>query len=255
LRHKARLFHELYSGRYDVALTPAAASWRALPENSAGVWRCPALMATWPTPRRWLPCSRCGRSGSLTSSAKPDDPDRAESMADDLLAGLSFLRELEPTHIFLGNHEHRLVSLAHSGNAVVSYAAGNVLARISDAAKEMRAKVIPYDGLRPSACVQLGDTLFLHGVMYNVSAARDHAEALGMSCVHGHTHRVAQEQGRTQRPVVGYNVGCGIKLDVGYAQTRRQTLGWAHGLCWFEYSDNLTIVRLETLSPHYRLPL
>jgi hypothetical protein len=64
-----------------------------------------------------------------------------------------------------------------------------------------------------------------------------------MSCVFGHTHRVAQEQGRTQRPVVGYNVGCGIKLDVGYAQTRRQTLGWAHGLCWFEYTDNLTIVR------------
>jgi hypothetical protein len=176
-------------------------------------------------------------------------------MADDLLAGLSFLRELEPTHILLGNHEHRLVSLAHSGNAVVSYAAGNVLGRISDAAKEMKAKLIPYDGLRPSACVQLGNALFLHGVMYNVSAARDHAEALGMSCVFGHTHRVAQEQGRTQRPVVGYNVGCGIRLDVGYAQTRRQTLGWAHGLCWFEYSDDLTVVRLETLSPHYRLPL
>jgi predicted phosphodiesterase len=192
---------------------------------------------------------------ALRSSAKPDDPDRAESMADDLLAGLSFLRELEPTHILLGNHEHRLVSLAHSGNAVVSYAAGNVLGRISDAAKEMKAKLIPYDGLRPSACVQLGNALFLHGVMYNVSAARDHAEALGMSCVFGHTHRVAQEQGRTQRPVVGYNIGCGIRLDVGYAQTRRQTLGWAHGLCWFEYSDDLTVVRLETLSPHYRLPL
>jgi hypothetical protein len=147
------------------------------------------------------------------------------------------------------------VSLAHSGNAVVSYAAGNVLARISDAAKEMKAKLIPYDGLRPSACVQLGDALFLHGVMYNVSAARDHAEALGMSCVFGHTHRVAQEQGRTQRPVIGYNVGCGIKLDVGYAQTRRQTLGWAHGLCWGEYTDNLAVIRLETLSPHYRLPI
>ena len=88
---------------------------------------------------------------ALRSSAKPDDPDRAESMADDLLAGLSFLRELEPTHVLMGNHEHRLVSLAHSGNAVVSYAAGNVLARIADAAKDMKAKLVPYDGLRPSA--------------------------------------------------------------------------------------------------------
>jgi len=192
---------------------------------------------------------------ALRSSAKPDDPDRAESMADDLLAGLSFLEELRPTHVHLGNHEHRLVGLAHSGNAVVSYAAGNVLGRIDDAVKRMKAKLVPYDGLRPSACTQLGDALFLHGVLYNVSAARDHAEALGMSCVFGHTHRVAQEQGRCQRPVVGYNIGCGITLDVGYAQTRRQTLGWANGFAWGEYTDNLCIVRLETLSPHYRLPL
>jgi predicted phosphodiesterase len=184
-----------------------------------------------------------------------DDPDRAESMADDLLAGLSFLRELEPTTIHLGNHEDRLCGLAHSGNAVVSYAAGQVLARIDDAAKEMKAKVVPYAGLRPEACTQLGDTLFLHGTLYNVSAARDHAEALGMSCVFGHTHRVAQEQGRCQRPVVGYNIGCGIDLSVGYAKGRRQTLGWAHGFAYGEASDNACVVNLVTLSPHYRLPL
>lgn len=184
-----------------------------------------------------------------------DDPDRAESMADDLLAGLSFLRELEPTTIHLGNHEDRLCGLAHSGNAVVSYAAGQVLARIEDAAKAMRANIVPYDGLRPSACTQLGDTLFLHGTLFNVSAARDHAEALGMSCVFGHTHRVAQEQGRCQRPVVGYNIGCAIDLSVGYAKGRRATLGWSHGFAYGEASDNACTVNLVTLSPHYRLPL
>lgn len=194
---------------------------------------------------------------ALRSGARndPDSADRAESMQDDLLAGLSFLRELEPTHIHLGNHEDRLCSLAHSGNAVVSYAANAVIGKIHDAAREMRATVVPYDGLRPSACTELGGTLFLHGVLYNVSAARDHAEALGQSCVFGHTHRVAQEAGRTQRPVVGYNIGCGLVLDVGYAKSRRQTLGWAHGFAWGEYNDHACIVRLETLSPHYRLPL
>lgn len=194
---------------------------------------------------------------ALRSGARrdPDDPDRAESMADDLLAGLCFLRELEPTHIHMGNHEDRLCGLAHSGNAVVSYAANQVLGRIDDAAKEMRAKLIPYDGLRPSACTQLGDTLFLHGTLFNVSAPRDHAEALGMNCVFGHTHRVAQEAGRCQRPIVGYNIGCGIDLSVGYAKSRRATLGWAHGFAFGEWSDSACTVNLVTLSPHYRLPL
>jgi predicted phosphodiesterase len=192
------------------------------------------------------------RAGARRDS---DDPDHAESMADDLLAGLSFLRELQPTVIHLGNHEDRLCSLAHSGSAVVSYAAGQVLGRIEDAAKEMKAKIVSYDGLRASACTQLGDTLFLHGVIFSQSAARDHAETLGMNCVFGHTHRVAQEAGRCQRPVIGYNIGCGVDLNVGYAKNRRATSAWAHGFAYGEYCDTACTVNLVTLSPHYRLPL
>jgi hypothetical protein len=184
-----------------------------------------------------------------------DDPDRAQSIADDLLAGLSFLHEMEPTHIHMGNHEDRLSGLMHSGNGVIKYAAAQVMGRIESAAKEMKAKLVPYDGLQPSACTLLGDTLFLHGTMYNVSAARDHAEALGMSCVFGHTHRVAQEAGRCQKPVVGYNIGCGIDMSVGYAKSRRQTLAWAHGFAYGEWCSDACTVNLVTLSPHYRLPL
>ena len=191
------------------------------------------------------------RAGARRDS---DDPDHAESMADDLLAGLSFLRELEPTVIHLGNHEDRLCGLAHSGNAVIAYAAGQVLGRIDDAAKEMKAKIVPYDGLRPSACTQLGDTLFLHGVIFSQSAARDHAETLQHHCVFGHTHRVAMEPSRTQRPCIGYNIGCGIDLTVGYAKNRRATSAWGHGFAYGEYSDNACTVNLVTLSPHYRLP-
>jgi hypothetical protein len=55
--------------------------------------------------------------------------------------------------------------------------------------------------------------------------------------------------------VVGYNIGCGIDLAVGYAKGRRQTLGWAHGFACGEYCDNACTVNLVTLSPHYRLPL
>lgn len=183
-----------------------------------------------------------------------DDPDRAQNMADDLLAGLSFLYELEPTYIHLGNHEDRLCALVHSGNAVMSYAAGEVLAKIEVAAKLMKAKIVPYDGLRPEACTLLGDTLFLHGVIFSQSAARDHAETLGMNCVFAHTHRVAMEPARTQRACIGYNIGCGIDLKVSYAKSRRATSAWGHGFAYGEYCDTACVVNLVSLSPHYRLP-
>ena len=185
----------------------------------------------------------------------PDSGDRAESMADDLLAGLSFLRELEVTKYFLGNHEDRLQRLAYSPNAVLSYAANAVLGRIADAMRELKAEIVPYAGLRPEACRQLGDTLFLHGTLYNMQSSRDTAEALSSNCVFVHTHKVAVERARTQKPFTGYNAGCAIKLDVEYAKSRRATLSWSHGFAWGEYTDSACIVRLEQLSPHYRLPL
>jgi predicted phosphodiesterase len=185
----------------------------------------------------------------------PDSGDRAQDMQDDLMAGLGFLQELEVTKYFLGNHEDRLHRLAHSPNAVVSYAAGAVLGHMGDAMRKLKAEIVPYAGLRPEACRQLGDTLFLHGSLYNMQAARDTAEALSSNCVFVHTHKVAVERARTQKPFTGYNAGCSVRLDVEYAKNNRSTLSWCHGFAWGEYSDNSCIVRLEQLSPHYRLPL
>jgi hypothetical protein len=121
--------------------------------------------------------------------------------------------------------------------------------------KALKAEIVPYAGLRPECCRQLGDTLFLHGSLYNMQAARDTAEALSSNCVFVHTHKVAMERARTQRPFTGYNAGCSVRLDVDYAKNNRSTLSWAHGFAWGEYTDNQCIVRLEQLSPHYRLPL
>lgn len=185
----------------------------------------------------------------------PDSGDRAQDMQDDLLAGLGFLQELEVTKYFLGNHEDRLHRLAHSPNAVVSYAAGAVLGHMADAMRKLKAEIVPYAGLRPEACRQLGDTLFLHGSLYNMQAARDTAEALSSNCVFVHTHKVAVERARTQKPFTGYNAGCSVRLDVEYAKNNRSTLSWCHGFAWGEYTDNSCIVRLEQLSPHYRPPL
>ena len=100
----------------------------------------------------------------------------------------------------------------------------------------------------------LGGTAFLHGALYNVSCARDTAEALGMDCVFGHSHRVSIEASRTLNPCVGYNIGCGISLGAEYAASRRQTLGWRHAFAYGEFTDGACTVNVHILSPHYRLP-
>jgi predicted phosphodiesterase len=193
----------------------------------------------------------CLRSGARRD---PDEPDRAESLMDDLLAGLSFLHEMRPTVYLDGNHEARAVQLSRSGNQVVAYAAGQVIQRMRDELARYKTKHLPWLGMQRGGIHMLGGTAFLHGALYNVSAARDTAEALGMDCVFGHTHRVAMESSRTLNPVIGYNIGCGISLGAEYAASRRQTLGWRHAFAYGEFTDDACTVNVHILSPHYRLP-
>jgi hypothetical protein len=127
---------------------------------------------------------------------------------DDLLAGLSFLHEIRPTIYFHGNHENRAVGLAHSGNQVVAYAASNVMAKIHDGLAKYKTQIVPYKGMLRESVRHLGGTAFLHGALFNVSAARDTAETVGTHCVFGHTHRVAVEPARTHADAIGYNIGC-----------------------------------------------
>ena len=193
----------------------------------------------------------CLRSGARRD---PDEPDRAESLMEDLLAGLSFLHEMRPTVYMDGNHEARATMLAHSGNQVVAYAAGRVMAHINDEMAKHKCERFPWVGLQRAGIKMLGGTAFLHGALFNVSCARDTAEALGMDCVFGHSHRVSIESSRTLNPVVGYNIGCGLDLAAPYAASRRQTLGWRHAFAYGEFTDTACTVNVHILSPHYRLP-
>jgi len=193
----------------------------------------------------------CLRAGARRD---PDEPDRAESLMEDLLAGLSFLHELRPNKYFYGNHEARAVQLARSGNQVVAFAAGQVLQRMSDDLARYKTEIVPWCGLQRSGIRYLGGTAFLHGSLYNVSAARDTAETLGGPCVFGHTHRVAMESGRVLADAIGYNIGCLLRLDAEYALVRRQTLGWRHAFAYGEFNDMACTVNVHILSPHYRLP-
>jgi predicted phosphodiesterase len=196
--------------------------------------------------------ARCLRSGARKDS---DSADHAANLADDLMQGLAFLKELKPNVYLWGNHEGRLTELAHSPNAVLSYAAGHVMGRIQDEMAKIKCQVIPYAGVHPSGMFLLGDTGFTHGSLYGVSAARDAAEMSGRNVVMGHTHRVAMESARTHAKAVGYNIGCGIKLDIGYSAQRRQTLGWRHAAAYGHFNGTHCAVNIALFDPHYRLPL
>lgn len=184
-----------------------------------------------------------------------DSADHAASLVDDLLQGLTFLKELKPNVYLWGNHEARLAELAHSPNAIYSYACGNIMNRIHDEMAKMKCHIVPYAGVHKSCMYMLGDTGFMHGAMYGVSAARDGAEMVGHSLVVAHTHRVAVESARTHAKAIGYNIGCGIKLDIPYSATRRQSLGWRHAAAYGHFNGSHCTVNLAVFDPHYRLPL
>jgi predicted phosphodiesterase len=184
-----------------------------------------------------------------------DSTDYAASLSDDLLQGLSFLRDLKPNVYLLGNHEARLSELCHSPNAVLSYAAAHVMGRIEDEMSKLKCRIIPYKGVHKDCMFMLGDTGVMHGALYGVSAPRDTCEMVGHSVMMGHTHRVAMESARTHTKAIGYNVGCGIKLDIGYSSNRRQTLGWRHAAAYGHFNGSHCIVNIAVFDPHYQLPL
>jgi hypothetical protein len=194
-----------------------------------------------------LAAFRCG--------GNPGGSDAAQSISEDLNAGINFLRELEPDEIFIGNHEDRLYHLAKSPNAIAAHCANDVIGKINDRAKETKAKLHPYDIER--GWLKLGDTLFGHGYMCGEQAIRDHAESIGR-CVIAHLHRVGEAPGRRSDRSVAYCVGMladGSRLD--YAKTRRAKLAWANGFGWGYYCDEFCTVHLESALPDgtWRLPI
>lgn len=190
------------------------------------------------------------RSGAV---ANANAKDRAASIAADLSEGISFLKELRPQHILMGNHEARLYQLKDGPNALASHAAQSVVTDIEECAKDLGARLYPYN-IRSYA--QLGDTKFLHGYLYNVQAIRDHAETYGR-CVLAHIHRTGEEQARNNNGDTGYALGMLARFDMEYAATRRQTFAWRQGFAYGEYNNKHCTVNIVSRCPNqpWRLPI
>lgn len=173
--------------------------------------------------------------------------DECESIVKDLEAGFKFLAQYKATDIFFGNHEHRVFKLLYSPRAVQSYAAGKLMGDFQDFARQLKAKVYTdYSIRKDSSTLILGDTMFLHGFMFNENATRDHAEWAGMQVVHGHTHRPDIAMSRTRENHMGFSVGTLADIpNMDYAGSRRQTSAWAPAVAYGEYTERECKVWLE----------
>lgn len=173
----------------------------------------------------------------------------------DLVYGLEFLRRLEPTTIFQGNHEDRLYRLlSESKSELVQYAAGDVVNKIEGMVQELKADYVPYAGMsNPASYRELGGTLFTHGYAFGMMAARDHVESNGRPVVMGHIHKIAAQPGRLPGAPMGYAVGCLCDIPaMQYAKSRRETGTWDHGLAYGEFTDtwcSVTLMRINQWQP------
>lgn len=180
---------------------------------------------------------------AFRSGAKGTNDESAD-LAVDFDAGAEWLKRFRPTKRCEGNHDYRIHRFLDDRNAVVRYCAGKVVEAIRAVDAENGTLVKPYH--QRKGWWQLGDTGFGHGWMFNEMAIRDHAETYG-KCVIAHLHVPGMMIGRTKEAPPCWCVGTLADPDkMEYAQMRRNTLRWGHGLVEGEYSDKQCIVRLRT---------
>lgn len=163
-------------------------------------------------------------------------PDEAKKIKPDIDGGIKFLRLLEPTVFIWGNHEARITRLQDHPNAIVSYAAEKICEALDEECKKLKCTVVRYTGINQG--ITFGGYRYMHGVMFNEMAVRDHAEAFG-NCVFAHTHRCGIAVGRRSDSPRAYCVGTLTRREnMDYASARRSTLAWSQGFVWGYYGDD-----------------
>lgn len=171
--------------------------------------------------------------------------DEATNIEPDIEAGVTFIRMLAPTDVLIGNHDVRVWKLAEHHNAIIRKAAGASRNEFLTGCNQAGVKrlIDSYDINR--SWIELGDTKFLHGFMYNENAIRDHAEHFG-KCVIAHLHVAGTAAARRSDHAVGYCVGTLADVSrMEYANTRRSTARWSHGFAWGYYDDRQCVVNIS----------
>lgn len=203
-----------------------------------------ALKAILKLVERWKPVHRIHLgdaydTAAFRTGARPNsgDADEAAEIAPDIRAGQSFLQKFQPTVFCMGNHEHRLVKLCGHYNSVIACAADAVLREVLAPIKTTGCKLIPYT-VHKEGWHNLGGFRFGHGHVFGENYLRDTAETWGNTVV-AHAHRPGVARGRRADGAICYGVGTLADIPaMDYANGRRSTLSWGHGVVFGEVCDD-----------------
>ena len=168
---------------------------------------------------------------SLRSGASGKE--EAESLHDDVEAGLEFIHELRPTVFHYGNHEDRLHHLIHSStNGIVKDFCEDLDGEIRQHLKTAGCKkILPYHA--EEGVFTLGRIRTVHGYTCGIRAVEEHAIHYGLeegAVLMGHIHSIQQTNARRYRGTVGFSGGCLCKKrEMRYAKNRLATSKWGTG--------------------------
>lgn len=156
--------------------------------------------------------------------------------------GRNFLRRLEPTLTFEGNHDERPKRYLEHFDARVRKAAQDCLRDIHDLIiGELKSEYVPYhikDGWR-----RLGTHAVGHGYMFNEHALKAHAEMCRMPVIIGHIHKLDSMRTRQLGAPKSYAAGLIADIDaLSYATKRRATTAWSNGWLFGEFNDERTLI-------------
>lgn len=183
------------------------------------------------------------------------DEEKAEGVAADIEAGLTFLRAYRPTVFMFGNHDFRAVERAtHCADGMLREHCRLLLDKIMDEFAAMGTKVYPYDMER--GVHRWGGVNWLHGYHANMHAAAMAGRVYG-PCFMGHVHTRQVVQIRRLGGGEAVTLPCGMDIKrADYARRRLATLAWCNGFAWGEGDDDSLVYNIATPRPdgRYLLP-
>jgi hypothetical protein len=181
-------------------------------------------------------------TSALRAGAKGTE-DEGKPICPDIDIGFEFLEELGVTDCTMGNHDERPYRFLNHHNAVVKgfssllvYGDGKRTLGIEGEMKRMKINWVNTWSNRNH--ISAYGWKWMHGYMFNVNCARDHAEAHGNVCF-AHAHTPMMQQGRRDDHPTGICVGTLANIpNMDYAKARRQTLAWGQAIVYGEGSGN-----------------
>jgi hypothetical protein len=163
----------------------------------------------------------------LRKGASNDE--REQSMKEDFVAGMQFLKEFGPHHYLRGNHCERLWELAGSGKGVEADYAQHGIGVVEQELRNLKCSMLPYDKRR--GVLQLGHLRVIHGFWSGMHADKQAALVYG-AVLQGHVHTVSEFAIPGLERRVARSCGALCQLDFDYNARTPSSLRHANGFAY-----------------------